>query len=553
MDLKRSNMYPKVVVAFVIALLFLGMEGIFVAHLILAGEWGGILNSFGLALIPLGLFFPSLPFFITIVAIIYPLGLIWRERVLGAAAGGDSRFIKSAPAQPDQHLTLPQGETLMLERHRSLRNILSMIGVIFVVALLFALCGEVIVFALLPAFGHSTLNPFYPFFFIDPLAPPVPPPTLLDWITAAFPLVLSLGLLIAVSLTTITSQRYILIANDQGLTIKQRLQRRHFIPWHDIALFARFFYKERSVEQVTQSYLLWGREHRTTFQIDNLPAAPTLHKKSASRIDTLNTYRYTGGFEGYAADAQRLLATIAARSGAPLLTFTQRPAIIAKINQRLPHTLTLDDLADAPLADAALQPKAQETTRAAAMPAAITLRERIPPGPLLLETVIWAVIIGGLFLLFGGMAILQSAPDLITGPWLLVVWAVILAFVILLAFLVAGVHRERRVPAIVADDAGLTRKPGQNGKILVLPWDEIRAWAIMRSPGQEHERYAYIVCSERATLTWGERTGAALGGRGIKGDRRLAYQERAEQLHSVIAARTGLPLRDVTPRKPYEL
>ncbi len=549
MALKRSNMYPKVVVAFVIALLFLGTEGIFVIHLILAGEWGGILNSLGLVLIPLSLTFLTVFCLITIFILAYLYGRIWRERALRAAVEGNSRFIKSAPAQPDQHLALPQGETLMLERHRSILNILRMICLLFFSALMVALFGEFIVFMLLPAFGHSTLNPFYSLLSTDSLAPPPPAPTLLDWITAAIPLLW--GFVFTVdSFSFIITQRYTLTANDQGLTIKQRFQRQRFIPWNDIRLFARFG-NDRGAGRVTQSYLLWGREHKVSILIDILPKAPASQKKGASSFDTLDSYRYTGGFERYAADAQRLLATIAARSGAPLLTFTQRPAIIAKINQRLPHTLTLDDLADAPLADAALQPKVQDTTRAAATPATITLRERIPPGPLLVETVIWSVLLGGLSLVFLGPTTLQAFSDFITGPWLTVAWIAILAFVVLLAFLVAGARRESRMPAVTADATGLTRKPGQDGKTLVLPWDEIRAWAIMRSPGQEHARYTYIVCSERATLTWVERTGAALGGRGIKGDRRLAYQERAEHLHSVIAARTGFPLRDVTPRQPY--
>jgi hypothetical protein len=87
-------------------------------------------------------------------------------------------------------------------------------------------------------------------------------------------------------------------------------------------------------------------------------------------------------------------------------------------------------------------------------------------------------------------------------------------------------------------------------KPYTLPWEEVRAWAIMLSPNPLQSWRRYIVSSERATITWTERANAELAGRGIQGDRRQAYQERADQLHRLIAVRTGLPLREMTSQRP---
>ena|ERR1051326_4234973 len=109
--------------------------------------------------------------------------------------------------------------------------------------------------------------------------------------------------------------------------------------------------------------------------------------------------------------------------------------------------------------------------------------------------------------------------------------------------------RHRRSPAIVADPKGLTRKTPEKATTISIPWDEIRAWAIMPARDPLHARRIYLVSSERATITWTERADAQLAGRGVQGDRRAAYQERADQLHRLIATRTGLPLHEVTLKR----
>lgn len=543
MPLKRSNNYLAIATTIFIAVLLIGSEIVFAAHLILAGNWKGNINQLGLALAPVGLYFLILPVFATIFVVAATIGLISRARMLGGTLESYSRLLDTAPNQPDQHLALQPGERLILERRRSIGNILRLSLLLLGFTVLFAASGAIIVFALLPVFSHSTLNPFYNFFFFGP-ASPLSAITPLDWFTAAFPLALSL-LLLVFTPYIIIDQRYILTADEQGLTLKRRLRRRNFIRWNDILLFIDSG-KNRS-GRVTETYLLLGQEYRFTFEIVRLPESPNpQQKKRASSPDKLDSYRYAGGFEQYTADAQRLLATIAARSHAPLQTYTRMPALVEKIKQHFPSRLMLDDLVEAPLAGKELQPKVQDT--AADLAAfTITLKERLPLRSLLLETFAWFIPIGTMFFVCSFVMIPETLSSL-SSFWLAVVVAVMVALSALLAYGAAMQPRRSRVPVVIASPDGLTRKTENKETTITLPWGEMRAWAIKLSPDHTQSQRTYVVCSERATLTWTERADTELAGRGIQGGRRQAYQEQAEQLHSLIAARTGLPLREVTNR-----
>ncbi len=541
MSLKRSSNYLAIMETALFALLLIGGAALFIAHLILAGDWSG--NLVALTLISVGGFFFLFLFVLSFLLLAAFYGFFWRERRLSAVAQGESRLLATAPDQPDQTLALHPGETLTLDRRRSLGHILAFGGLILLGMVVIAFGGEAIVFALLPAFGHSALNPLY-FPLFD--APPPPAPSLLDWLTAAYPLTVSL-LLFAIIPYLLADQRYTLLADDEGLTIRHSFHRRRFIPWNDIALFIQTG-QDRSAN-VSAAYLLWGREHKVTFVIVRLPQASNTSRKGASRIDRLDSYRFTGGFDHYAADAQRLLATIAARGHAPLQTLLGKPPGVTSLQRRFPSTFRVDDLLAAPLAGQELQPHIQDAAPADAAVSDITLKARYPLGPFLLEMFIWFILFG----VIGFVAIELTYPEYVSDPSSLsfiVVVALIFVFGGPLAAELASSRRRRRAPIVIADARGLTQKTDQKTTTISIPWDEVRAWAVMPSPNQPQTRRRYLVSSERATITWTERADAELAGRGIQGDRRLAYQERAEQLHRLIAARTGLPLRDMTSQQP---
>jgi hypothetical protein len=537
MSLKQNHPYSAIIEAVFFALLLVGGAGLFVVHLILAGEWSSDLLV--LALMSSGFFFLFL-FFLAFLVFAYFYGFFWRERTLSAAAQGESRVLANAPDQPDQALALQPGETLTLDRRRGLGYILASGGLILFCTVVIALMGEVLVFTLLPAFGHSALNPLY-FPLFD--APPPPPPSVLDWLTAAYPLAVGL-LFLAVIPYLLADQRYTLLADDAGLTIQQSFHRRRFMPWNDIALFIQTG-KDRSTN-VNVAYLLWGHEHKVTFVIVRLPLAANTSPKGASRIDRLDTYRFAGGFDHYAADAQRLLATIAARGHAPLQTLLGKPPGITSLQRRFPSTFRAEDLVDAPLASQEWQPPVQDAGLADAGIPDVTLKARYSLGSFLLEMLIWLIPIGVICFL----AIRITYPDMVSDPSSLSFIGVVVLIPLfggLFAASFAWSRRRRSTPIVIADAKGLTQKTDQNPT--TIPWDEVRAWAIMPSPNPLQSWRRYIVSSERVTITWTERPNAELAGRGIQGHRRRAYQERAEQLHRLIAVRTGLPLREMTSQR----
>jgi hypothetical protein len=105
--------------------------------------------------------------------------------------------------------------------------------------------------------------------------------------------------------------------------------------------------------------------------------------------------------------------------------------------------------------------------------------------------------------------------------------------------------RRRRAPIIVGDAEGLQRRVGNSATDVALPWQAIRAWVVVPPAAGSRRPPTYIVFADTKRLSWTEPEDAELGGRGVKGDRRAAYRERAAQLHAMIAARTALPLREL--------
>ena len=267
MPLKQSNNYAAILATILISVILGGGAGLFIIALILDGDWGDLFSSLAF-LFSAGFALVLFLFFGAIFAYVYFSALIWRQRTLSAVAQGESHRLVKASDQPNVDLALQPGETLTLERHRTIGYFVVYGAMLLFFAVAIVMCAEVVVFTLIPAFGHSTLNPFY--FNVFDAAPP-PPPSPLDWLAAAYPLIVGFLLIILIPLL-IRDQRHTLIADDQGITFRQPLVRRRFIPWNDISLFIKTG-NSRS-QNVTASYLLWGQEHKVGFGIVRLPSAP---------------------------------------------------------------------------------------------------------------------------------------------------------------------------------------------------------------------------------------------------------------------------------------
>jgi hypothetical protein len=123
-------------------------------------------------------------------------------------------------------------------------------------------------------------------------------------------------------------------------------------------------------------------------------------------------------------------------------------------------------------------------------------------------------------------------------PFAILMFALLAPMLLLYAFGFAWAWRRRKMPAVTADERGLTVMTSQTTRIR---WRDIRAWGIML--GEAGRPTTYLVFSSDQTLRWVEPEGVELGGRGVQSSRREAFAQRAEQLHALIAARTGIPLR----------
>lgn len=204
MQLKPTKNYWRTALWAAIALLLVGSEGVIAVHLLMVGDWSGLLNP----LIVLEMLFLLTLGIITVLLILLPFSIIRLEQVIRAAASDDSRLVVTASIQPDQQLALQPGERLILERRRTARSSARGIVQLLFVTVLIVVGGEFSFFSLLPAFNRSPLNLFAQFF-VGSVTPPAPSPTAFDWFTAAFPLALGLFFLWGLASWWACSQRHL--------------------------------------------------------------------------------------------------------------------------------------------------------------------------------------------------------------------------------------------------------------------------------------------------------------------------------------------------------
>jgi hypothetical protein len=530
-ELKRTGNGIHTFGTTLLAALLVGYEVLVTAHLITAGDLGAVFN-------PLGLF-ASIFVFFALIATLTTCFMVWaltmRSRRFRLLADRDPAVVFCAPVQPNRTLALHDGESFTLSyRSRGNRWFQGLAMLIF--CLVLAAFGEALVFSTLPAFGHSQLNPFY----LEILYPPAAtaPPTLLDWLTAAFPLALSAVCLVALLWGVVTSAPHTLRADDRGIT-SRHAGRGRIIPWNDMLLFARTLSDARTTPVGT--YVVWGRSHFLMFSIVDVEHVDT----GAKSRDSVTLYIVDGGYEAYLSNAARLLATIAARSYAPLLAMRE-PPIMGRFRRRAPVTTTSEEEArELPIAAQAYQPHATEADASLRFGEQLLLRARMPVVPVLAESLLWMAAIGVFMIPF------VRQPDFINslfavGP---IVGVIAIAFCIaLLGSVAVAFAIQRRTllrPGISVDGFGIASRQQGDKKPVAITWQSITAWVVVPAPPGSLRPTRYIVFGDGQKIAWAEPADAQLAGRGVKGDRRQAYRERAARIHALIAARTELPLREL--------
>lgn len=532
MELKRMGVGMRVVLAALLAALLVGYEALVVVHLVTAGDLTGLLSPTTF----FAIFFVMFVLIITVALCGYAWLLPKRGERLRALGNRDPAVVYTAPTQPDRALALRAGESLRIAYHRS-RSAWLQIPLFMVLCILFAAGGEVLIFTALPVFGRSNINPLY-LAFLYPNPTTATSPTLLDWLAAVFPLAFSALCLVAVFWSAATESSYILLADDQGVTIRRSFRRR-FIPWNDILLFARTS-SDINTGPVG-AYMLWGRSHALPFSI----ASSAIANESASTRRSRPTYRFEDGYEAYLGEAQRLLATIAARSYAPMLAMREAP-LVAGFRRRAPVTTTSEEDARVlPLAGQEYQPRVDDSSASLAYGEQIAFQARLAALPAVGESLLWMAVLGLVTILFVRQPYFFDSLFAL-GPIVgFIAVAFCVAFLGLAAIALTIQRRRNRQPVISVDALGITGKARGEQRPVTIPWPSVTAWVVVPPPAGSNKPVRYIVFGDGRKITWVEPADARLAGRSIRGDRREAYRERAARVHALIAAHTGLPLREL--------
>jgi hypothetical protein len=442
--------------------------------------------------------------------------------------------VSAAAPQPDDSLALPAGETLTIAHRYSLNAVYhGLTGIIFYVYLLIA--SEIIVFQALPALGRSELNPFFHSGFDGP---PAPPPTTLDWVAAGLPLLLTTCVIGYLVLQQIRNRRHRVVADDTGIAIQDGFRRRR-IAWNDITVFARI--ADEPYAAPIGNYVLWGRSKSLNFPI--VVMEEEVDPDSDYSRSWQTRYIFAGGYATYIKNARRLLGTIAARAQTSLLTV--RVARREERGQQRGHapaiaSLSADEAAALPLAESRYAPLDDMPVVALTAGEQLLLKARSGPmavagdgfGDFSLITFLFY----GLFWVF--------IPPFSHWPLVLPAGALVIALLALYITLFIRQRRQSQLPDVRADETGLTTWGYYKDQSITIPWQNIHAWVVI-PPAKSKKFIRYAVFGDGLQLSWAEPVSLRYYWENASGDRHNEYRQRAARLHALIAARTGLPLREL--------
>lgn len=429
----------------------------------------------------------------------------------------DDQQTAVAAEQPDAARALMPGEQVTLRLHTSAGSVwlfaLNVTGRL----VLFTLIIEVLLAPFIPAL--SPLSLLFPDLALNI-------PLWLQWFVAATPVLIAIVIIWTNVFTRIRGVAQTIVADDRGLTIQKPLGGLQFVAWDAIRHVVRLLIT--TGDQTLGIFLLANER-----QYIELRFIPILAVRNASMF---SKFAFEPPQPTYRDGAERILATLAVRTGLPMRAVENRTLINRP--STLPNTfgIAAQDVAQMPLAPTAWQPPAQALEWARAYPAAYEIAaaegalmsgsvnhlRRIP------QRLRLAITIPGTLLLLS-LALLPN--DLI---WLL--GKIYLCLVIaLILFRVLAVPTIRSRPVrIIADPFGL-RRQGQNE--IFIPWQSVRAWGIM-PPTANRPNPVYAVFWEGPTLAWIE---AQPGTRDAKTGG-VTDRAAAEALHALIIARAGQPL-----------
>jgi hypothetical protein len=519
----------KIALATAFALLMTGYGLFVVVHLITAGHFPAFLSAETLGIVLSALFLALT----TVVICSTAWTLAARKRLSHSVAARDPAVVGEALPQPDLALALHDGEALTLRRRYSLNAAFhSLVAIVYLPGIIFF--GEMLIFLLLPSFGSSSLNPFY---HADLDGPPAPPPTSLDWLTAALPVLLAVGIWVYAYWQSLRNRLSQIVADDAGISVRNGLWRRR-ARWDEIDLFARTPDPRSNTVASPGSYIIWSRSQSLSFSFPGIEQEADYEPGSRSWSAH---YRFDGGYNVYMRDAQRLMATIAARAHVPLLVVrpTSERASQSRREQAIAY-MTEERALALPLAAPRNMPSGDPASGELDDGETVSLRAHTWPQPVNGD---WSSdFYIGLAMIWTMSAAMANVSNL--WPLALALLAIVAVLVTLYIVLFLRRQRYRKNPDVSADASGLTTWGRFKDQPVTVAWERITAWVIISPKQGTTKPFRYLVVGDGLRLAWSEPTYGQYTWQSASSPQGT-YRKQAERLHALIAARTGLPLREL--------
>lgn len=444
-----------------------------------------------------------------------------------------------APTLPDPALGLPPGGSITLHYQRRSSRLVKALLNYSVRLLVSTVCFELILLYFTP----DALPTFFGLMTGVPLA--------LQWLLLALPPLLWVLLSLHTLRTSLRTTLQTFTLDDRGITRRSPWAQDETIAWHEISACVRLLFA--TGDQLLGSYLVYGPNGY--LEITLQPLAVLSGRQNAA------DYHFTPDPATYRVLAERMLATILARTGVPLRVVST--AFYSRGGQRSSYTIGVaaQDVARQPEAPLSYQPPAYALEWARSYPGSYGLpvtQDLLMVQPVGGARTVLGWLVRGLLIVVLGIFLFVVLIQLVDLPT-----ALLITLLLLLPgffFLTRAVrHMRPRAVEIIAEPAGLSRKG--SGPRLFIPWNQVQAWGVMLPSGRQQQP-VYAVLWSGTTLSWMEPERASLSvaqddvstayqaaspGQHtltvLRSRQRAAYLAAAQALHALIAVRTGQPMR----------
>ena len=380
----------------------------------------------------------------------------------------------------------------------------------------------------------------------------LPPASVFDIVTLALPFVLVALLVLPVTLTGAWQHHFALQADEEWLTVQQSFQRDIRLRWDEVEYI--LYIPAQKIWPYPQMpfdgyYVIGNAQQFVTFYTW-LGAALTMQSNRSVR------YHFAPSMDEFQYDMMRVLSTLRAKQGIELRVparFLARTQELANVWERRDEDEDEED--NAKPVPALIQPRADLVVEMEHSQEKIILRPRLKATEVRRNIrrycILFVLVLTPYWLWWGAEAIANGIYHVHDQAYVLFQSATegLLIFcgcsgILLLSGVWTGWNdaRKQRL-TVMADEQGLHVQRGR--RTSTVAWANIRVWVTepLSEDGSLGVRYFIF---GKPSLLWDELPTDTLATR-TKGMNET-FQQRAEKLHAMIAAKTKLPLLQA----PYE-